>query len=81
MKSEEPKEELKPLDLNDDTKRFNAIAETSEIHFRKCFHNKEKLSYDREKQSLRCTCGAAWQGYGLDKLYDLLINRVSDINK
>lgn len=79
MSFDTPQEELRPIDTKEEVKKFDAIAETLEVNFVKCFHGKGKLNFDQNKGILRCSCGAAWSGFGLDKLYDLLIKRDTDI--
>ena len=55
---------------------FDGETESAEIPAQSpipsCPSNHKTVSFDRAKNELRCTCGAAWTGYGLETLYKTL---------
>jgi hypothetical protein len=51
-----------------DESSFDGEHQSTTIHFEKCNHSKVYL----QNGELRCSCGSAWTGPGLDKLYTIL---------
>lgn len=54
--------------LLEDVEKYEARAESKEISFKKCNHK----SLVKTPGMIRCKCGAAWGGPGLDRLYKAL---------
>lgn len=59
------KSKLPPLDFSEDVKEYEAHHEQKEVKFVKCDHRNAKIV----NHELRCPCGAAWTGPGLEDLY------------
>lgn len=62
---------LPPLELQEEVDQFKAYKEVTDLNFRKCSHKDVKYSNGQ----LRCVCGAAWAGSGIDRLYKALISQ------
>lgn len=61
---------LDPINYNQLVQDGN-VGETKEVEFRSCKHSNAKIV----DGYLRCMCGAAWSGPGLDKLLRLFSGR------
>lgn len=66
------KSKLKPIDFNEDIKRYDAKQEARDVKMPKCRH--KELTYDATRAEARCKCGAAWTGIRLQELHDLFSN-------
>lgn len=62
---------LPPLQLDTEVAEFSAYKETTEVSMKKCNHKGVKYI----NGELRCLCGSAWSGPGLDRLYKALISQ------
>lgn len=51
-------------DLTDEVEKYEAFSEKREVVTKKCLH--KNVGY--KNGELRCPCGAAWMGPGLDRL-------------
>lgn len=51
---------------------LNEIKEQKEVNFYKCDHSGVQF----KDGQLVCKCGAAWGGYGLNKLFTLFTKKV-----
>lgn len=49
-------------------KKYEASSEKKELDFNKCKHKDVKI----DGNTLKCSCGAVWQGAGIDKLQKIL---------
>jgi hypothetical protein len=62
---------LPPLDLQEEVENFKSYQETTTLKEKHCPHKDVKY----HDGTLRCICGSAWSGPGIDRLYRTLISR------
>lgn len=58
---------LPPIDFSDDIENLDAHVEEKEVKFSNCNH----INVAHKEGKLICTCGAGWQGPGLNTIYTL----------
>ena len=54
--------------IKEDVEKYQAKGFKTEVNFKKCDHKQAKIV----GQEIRCSCGAAWKGSNLIKLFNLL---------
>lgn len=62
---------LPPLNLDQEVVDYEAYSEKTTLSEKKCNHKEVKF-LDGE---LKCKCGVAWGGPGLDRLYKAIISQ------
>ena len=62
---------IKPLNFKDEVKEYEAFEEKTTLNFNQCKHKNVEIV----DGWLKCKCGAAWTGYGIQDVYKLLKNQ------
>lgn len=62
---------VKPLNFDQEVKKFKAHQEKTDLNFQKCDHKGVRFI----EGTLVCTCGAAWMGSRLQELFDLFTKK------
>lgn len=62
---------LPPIDFKEEVDNFKAYQENTDVKLNKCSHENIKV----ENGEIRCACGSAWSGPGIERLYQAMKNR------